>query len=149
MLLDHIGIVVADLADGKEHFSEALGIRRWTNIFEDTVNNVWAQFGEDQSGTCFELLAPLNAASPISSALTKRAAILNHVAFLVTSIESETDRLCNLGCLPLGESKPAIVYGGRRIQFLMSPLQFIIELIEAPGHQHQYVDHPIVVRPGT
>lgn len=146
MLVDHIGVTVKDLSDGKAHFSEAFGIRQWTNVFEDSVNNVWAQFGADQSGTCFELLAPLNEGSPISRALTKGIAILNHIAFTVTSIELEADRLCNLGCLPLGESKPAIAYGGRRIQFLMSPLQFIVELIEAPGHHHEYVERPVVVR---
>jgi methylmalonyl-CoA/ethylmalonyl-CoA epimerase len=145
VFFDHIGIVVKDLPEGKSHFSELFRICRWTNVFEDHVNNVWAQFGEDQSGTCFELLAPLNEQSPINSALSKGTTILNHIAFRVTSIDAEAERLCGLGCLPIGEPKPAIAYRGKRIQFLMSPFLFIFELIEAPEHCHDYVDDPIVI----
>jgi methylmalonyl-CoA/ethylmalonyl-CoA epimerase len=145
VFFDHIGIIVKDLPEGQRHFSELFRICRWTNVFEDQVNNVWAQFGEDQSGTCFELIAPLNEQSPIASALSKGTTILNHIAFLVTSIDTEVERLCALGCLPIGEPKPGIAYRGQRIQFLMSPLLFIFELIEAPERCHDYVENPTIV----
>ena len=34
--------------------------------------------------------------------------------------------------------KPAIAYGGRRIQFFVTPMRFIVELIEAPYHRHEF-----------
>jgi hypothetical protein len=39
-------------------------------------------------------------------------------------------------CVPTGEPKPAIAYGGRRVQFFFTPLHMIVELIEALDHRH-------------
>jgi methylmalonyl-CoA/ethylmalonyl-CoA epimerase len=83
-------------------------------------------------------VAPRNETSPVTRVLQKRTAILNHVAYLVTSLDAEEARLRRHGCMPIGTAQPAIAYGGRRIQFLMSPLDFILELIEAPDHRHAY-----------
>jgi hypothetical protein len=37
-----------------------------------------------------------------------------------------------------GTPKLAVAYEGRNIQFLMSPLNFIVELIEHPEHEHVF-----------
>jgi hypothetical protein len=34
-------------------------------------------------------------------------------------------------------------YGGRNIQFLITPLNMIIELIEAPDHAHEFLRAPL------
>ena len=43
------------------------------------------------------------------------------------------------GYAPAGEPKPAIAYGGARIQFFVTPARFIVELVEAPGHEHHFI----------
>jgi methylmalonyl-CoA/ethylmalonyl-CoA epimerase len=35
-------------------------------------------------------------------------------------------------------ARPAIAYGGRLIQFFVAPSRLMIELIEAPEHEHRY-----------
>jgi methylmalonyl-CoA/ethylmalonyl-CoA epimerase len=137
MQFDHIGVVVKTLRRGRDLLAPPLQITAWTREWEDPVNKVFVQFGYDQSGICYELIAPLGDASPVAQALKTKSRILNHVAYLVEDLAVEGERLRNASCFPIAEPSPAIAYGGRQIQFFMSPLSIIIELIEAPGHQHQ------------
>ena len=89
MIFDHLGLVVAGLQVGRKHLTDLFQIERWTVEFEDPLINVWVQFGLDRSGMRYELIAPRNDQSPIVGALKKGTAILNHVAYLVDSIEAE------------------------------------------------------------
>jgi len=134
---DHIGVAVPSLAEGRQHLQQLLDIAEWTDEFDDPVNRVSVQFGHDRSGTCYELVTPFGENSPISLALQKGQRVLNHVAYLVEDL-AQAERLLDGGCIAAGPPHPAIAYGGRRIQFFVSPLRFTIELIEAPRHEHVY-----------
>jgi methylmalonyl-CoA/ethylmalonyl-CoA epimerase len=136
MKFDHIGVVVRRLDIGRLHLTALFDIKSWTREFDDTTNGVSVQFGRDPSGICYETIAPLGASSPISEALRTGARILNHVAYLVPDLHAAGERLKSARCLPAGEPRPAVAYGGRPIQFFVSPLRIIIELIEAPDHAH-------------
>jgi methylmalonyl-CoA/ethylmalonyl-CoA epimerase len=138
LVFDHIGIVASQIPDARHHISLMFAIKRWTEIFEDEVNGVSVQFGADGSGIVYELIAPLGERSPVSRAVKTGSAIINHVAYKVISIENEAIRLIDMGCVPIGDPKPAIAYGGQRIQFFMSPLNFVFELIEGIGHKHSF-----------
>ena len=140
MKFDHAGVVVGQMAAGRDHLSALLGITQWSEEFADPGIGVYVQFGLDPSGMCFELVAPLRDDSPVSRALAVRDRILNHVAYLVPDLEAETARIRRLRCLPAGPAMPAVAYGGKRVQFFVSPLYFIIELIEAPDHAHRYFE---------
>jgi len=137
MQFDHIGVVVKTLKQGRDTLGPSLQITAWTREWEDPVNKVWVQFGYDRSGVCYELIAPLGEDSPVALALKNKTRILNHVAYLVEDLGQEGERLRDAHCLPIAEPSPAIAYGGKRIQFFMSPVNVIIELIEAPGHKHE------------
>jgi methylmalonyl-CoA/ethylmalonyl-CoA epimerase len=136
---DHIGIVVRTLQSGREYLSSLMGISEWTAEFDDPVIKVSVQFGRDASGICYELIAPFGEGSPISNVLTNRVNILNHIAYSVADLEAEASRLAASGAVPTGPAQPAMAYGGKSVQFFYTPLRFIIELIEAPHHQHGYV----------
>jgi len=138
MIFDHIGVVVNDLATGRRFLTETLKIGRWSAVFDDPVNGVILQFGADDRGACYELLQPAGEHSPVRAALKSGRAILNHLAYLVADLEQAAERLVNDDCVPISEPKPAIAYGGRRIQFFLTPLNMIVELIEAPDHRHDY-----------
>jgi len=135
---DHIGVVVEELARGREFLSETLGIERWTEAIADEALGVWVQFGVGGDGPCFELVAPLGEKSPIAGALRAGKNILNHVAYLTNDLAAEGERLRAQGCLPTGAAQAAVAYGGRRVQFWISPLRFMIELVEAPEHRHVF-----------
>ena len=138
MTFDHIGIVVPDPDSGRRMLSAAFLIDEWTELFEDPVNDVFVQFGRGASGICYETVAPLSTQSPVRRALTDGVNIVNHTAYLVSDLAAEASRLRRAGFLPVAEARPAIAYGNARIQFFMSRTRMLFELIEAPGHRHQF-----------
>ena len=139
MKFDHVGLVVSAMSIGRDQLSALFGITRWSEEFADPGIGVYVQFGLDPSGLCYEIIAPLREDSPVSRAVNTRDRILNHVAYLVPDLDAEAARIRRLRCLPAGPAMPAVAYDGKRVQFFVSPLYFIIELIEAPEHTHRYV----------
>lgn len=138
MQFDHLGLVVKSVAKGRKVLSGMLRIQEWTEEFRDPVNGVLLQFGRDPAGVAYELLEPLDESSPVYPALANGKAILNHVAYLVDDLGEAGEHMRRSGCAPTSKPKPAIAYGGRDVQFFVSSLRFVIELIEAPGHTHAY-----------
>jgi methylmalonyl-CoA/ethylmalonyl-CoA epimerase len=138
MKFDHIGIVVEDITGGRRVMQSLFGIERWTEVFTDPGIGVYVQFGIGADGPCYELIAPLRDQCPITNALRTGKGILNHVAYIVPDIASTAARLRDQGCFPVAEAQAAVAYGGRLVQFFQSPLRFIIELIEAPEHSHEF-----------
>jgi methylmalonyl-CoA/ethylmalonyl-CoA epimerase len=135
---DHIGVVVPTLAKGNEHLTRLFDIAEWTVAFEDPVNDVYVQFGRDPSGLVYETIAPRGPDSPVTTALRRGERVLNHVAYLVDGLDAHAARFETLGYRPAGRANPAIAYGGARIQFFLTPLNFLVELVEAPGHEHGF-----------
>lgn len=138
MQFDHIGVIAPSLEAGRAALKTVLEITRWTEEFSDPVNRVYAQFGTDASGICYELIAPLGDDSPIAKALNTGKNILNHVAYLVPNLATASESMRAAGAVATSEPKPALAYGGKYIQFYVTPMRFIIELIEAPAHRHRY-----------
>lgn len=135
---DHLGVVVSDIAAGREHFQSIFGVQSWTKTFADPVNRVSVQFGLDPGGLCYELISPLGPDSPVTRALKARNPILNHIAYLTPDLKEAEGELRKKRFLPTGPANPAVAYGGARIQFFMSPLSFVVELIKSFGHRHDF-----------
>lgn len=138
MLFDHIGVIVADIEAGREFLTKAFQIDEWTEVFTDPGIRVYVQFGRAANGPCYELIAPLNETSPVSGALRGSKNILAHTAYLVEDIEQAAANLRELGSVPAGAAQPAVAYGDNKVQFFITPLRFMVELIEAPKHEHAY-----------
>jgi methylmalonyl-CoA/ethylmalonyl-CoA epimerase len=135
---DHIGLVVSDMAEGREFLEAMFGLDRWTDIFEDPGIGVYVQFGRTEEGPCYELIAPFGDSSPVATALKRGINILNHVAYLTADLDRDAKRLEERGSMMAGPAKPAVAYGGARVQFWITPQRFMVELIEAAGHEHVY-----------
>ena len=136
---DHVGVVVKSLDAARARFAATLGIAEWTASLEDPVNGVRLQFGRDPGGMVYELLEPIDEASPVHRALKSRSNLLNHSAYRVPSLAEAAEHLRESGCMPAGDPRPAIAFGGAPIQFFVSPDGILIELIEAPDHRHPFV----------
>lgn len=137
--LDHLGLIVPDIAAGRAFLETSLGITHWTPVTNDPLLGVAVQFGSTPNRQLtYELIAPFGDSSPITNALRTGKHILNHLAYLTPHLEASGQHLRSTGCIPAGEPKPAVAYEGRLIQFWMSPLRFVIELIEKPGHRHPF-----------
>jgi methylmalonyl-CoA/ethylmalonyl-CoA epimerase len=142
LTFDHLGLVVADLATGRTFLQQTLAISEWTPPTHDDGLKVSVQFGTDATRSLvYELIAPLGDDSPVATALRSNKNILNHVAYLTADLSASATQLRAAGCHPTGGPQPAVAYGGHLIQFFVSPLRFLIELIEKPGHQHPFT-HP-------
>jgi methylmalonyl-CoA/ethylmalonyl-CoA epimerase len=130
MIFHHIGIFTSDLDVGRNKLSLILPIQSVSEPIEDPGLKVKVQFCTDTSGICYELVAPFGENNPVSGILLSGKAIINHVAYTVESIDVASHELRKSGCMPLSQARPAVAFGNRRVMFFMSPLRFIIELIE-------------------
>lgn len=136
---DHVGLVVKEIAEGREFLRTTLGIDEWTEVVADPGIGVFVQFGRAAGdGPCYEVIAPLGEQSPVMGVVKTGKNVLNHVAYLTEDLKAEGERLRERGCIPTGSAQPAVAYGGRRVQFWITPLMFMVELVEAPGHEHTY-----------
>jgi methylmalonyl-CoA/ethylmalonyl-CoA epimerase len=139
---DHLGLIVSDLASARDFLTQTLGITLWTPITDDPIIHVSVQFGtapttpSGVTGPTYELIAPFGDASPVANALRQGKHILNHVAYLTPDLDLSAAALRDQGCFAAGPAMPAVAYAGNRVQFFLSPLRFIIELIEKPNHRH-------------
>ena len=140
MIFDHIGVVAADVGEACRQLGATIGAQETTARFDDETLGVSVQFMRDQSGMVYELIAPLDANSPVAKALASKTNLLNQVAYRTSSLESAGKSLRKSGSLPLGPAKPALAFGGAFVQFFYCPLGFVIELIEAPQFQHAFAD---------
>ena len=111
---------------------------RWTQIFEDPIHRVVVQFGQDNSGIVYELVAPLGQGSPIAQALAKGQNLLNHVAYRTPSLEQAALALRGLGCIPLGRPAPAVAFGGQPVQFFLTPVRIILEVVQGQATVHSF-----------
>lgn len=130
MKFHHIGLFVADLDAGRRHLQGLLPIAATSAVIEDAGLKVRVQFCTDQSGVRYELVAPFGESNPVDGALASGKGILNHVAYTVADLDAALTAVRAQGCIPLGRPQPAVAFGGQRVMFFMSPLRFIIELIE-------------------
>lgn len=130
MIFDHVGLFVRDLPTGREALAALLPICGWTDPVDDPLIRVSVQFGTDSSGIRYELVAPFGSPSPVDSALGDGVNILNHVAYRVADLSGELTRLRRQRCVPTAPPRPAVAFGGRRVVFVITPLKFILELIE-------------------
>ena len=139
---EHIGIVVKDLKRAQPSFARLLEIKHWTEEVEDPIQMVKVRFGRDAGGLVYELVAPTSEDSPVISALRRRVNLLNHVAYRTKNLDAQADRLKSTGCVPLGPVAPGAAFDGNRLQFFMSKLGVIIELIEQwePNHRFSLVE---------
>lgn len=130
MQFDHIGIFVSGLANGRSYLEALLHVTHWTEPVDDPIQKVSVQFGTDQSGTRYELVAPCGENNPVEPLLLQSKNILNHVAYLVDDLDADIARLQGERCILVGGPSPAKAFDNRRIAFLYTPLRFVIELIE-------------------
>ena len=138
MRFHHIGLVCKDLATGEARLEEIFGPLKWSTAYKDEIQRVWVQFGVGDSGVRYEIVAPLNDRAPVNEALRQGKNILNHVAYTVRSIAEQSELLRRHGCMPLGVAQPAAAFGGANIQFFITSLRFILELIEEKEPTSQF-----------
>lgn len=136
MHFDHLGIICAKLEQGKAHLDALHQDLEWSKEFHDETQKVYVCFAKSKDGLVYELVSPAANDSPISKTLANKSNILNHIAYRVPNLDKAASKLRELRYMPLGPAAEAIAFSGARIQFFLTDLRYVIELIELESPVH-------------
>lgn len=126
--LNHVAIVVPDLAAAAEIYRDTLGARVSAPmpLPEHGVTTVFVEL----PNTKIELLEPLGEASPVAKFLAKHATGgMHHLCYEVDDILAARDQLIARGARVLGDGEPKNGAHGKPVLFL-HPKDFAGTLIE-------------------
>jgi methylmalonyl-CoA/ethylmalonyl-CoA epimerase len=130
--IDHIGVAVAEIEPALEVYRDRLRMRvaHREVVSEQGVEAVLLDIGENH----VELLAPLDADTPVGKFLAKHGPGLHHVAYQVTDIDATLGALREAG-LPLIDEQPRTGIRGSRVAFLhpRGTDRVLTEIVE-PAH---------------
>jgi methylmalonyl-CoA/ethylmalonyl-CoA epimerase len=79
---------------------------------------------EPAGGPCLELVA-----GPVVEGTLKRNSSYYHLCYSVDDIDGTIDEASQSGCLLVSSPKPAVLFGGRRVSFMLGPTG-LIEFLE-------------------
>ena len=115
MQIDHIAIVVKDLAATLDMYTGTLG---FTQVYRETIAEQGVEaVGLAAGDSVVELLRPLDENSAIAKYRGDAASKLHHTAYRVADLEAELARLKAAG-VQLIDEKPRRGAHGNRIAFL-------------------------------
>ena len=126
--LNHVAIVVPDLAKAAALYRDTLGARVLPPhvLPEHGVTAVFVELGNAR----IELLEPFGEASPVRGFLARNPeGGMHHVCYEVLDIGEARDRLRTAGARVLGDGEPRIGAHGKPVLFL-HPKDFCGTLIE-------------------
>ncbi len=113
--IDHLGIAVNSVDEGKKFWSDILGLdfNGSETVSEQKVTTAFFPVGESE----VELLESTAPDGPIAKYIDKKGTGIQHVAFRVENIEEALTELKEKG-VKLIDRKPRIGAGGAKIAFL-------------------------------
>lgn len=113
--IDHLGIAVNSMDDGKNFWSDVLGLKfeGAETVEEQKVTTGFFPVGESE----VELLESTSPDGPVAKFIAKKGTGFQHVAFRVANIEEALEELKEKG-IQLIDQKPRIGAGGAKIAFL-------------------------------
>ncbi|MBW1866715.1 MAG: methylmalonyl-CoA epimerase [Deltaproteobacteria bacterium] len=113
--IDHLGIAVNSVDEGKKFWSDILGLdfNGSETVSEQKVTTAFFPVGESE----VELLESTAPDGPIAKYIDKKGTGIQHVAFRVENIEETLTELKEKG-VKLIDRKPRIGAGGAKIAFL-------------------------------
>ena len=129
MRIDHIGFAVKRI-DRAITALQKLGYE-FGSVIDDTDRNVKLVFG-DKDGYRIELVAPLDKKqeSPVDQYLSNMVGTPYHICYESESFDTEIDELIKQGYKVVIEPRPAVAFGGRRVEFMMNIGFGLLEIVE-------------------
>jgi methylmalonyl-CoA/ethylmalonyl-CoA epimerase len=123
----HVGIAVPQLEPALAFYRDVLGLAPHPPETADGATIVSLPFGESE----VELLAPLEAESPIARFLERRGPGIHHICYRVTDLDAAL-AACKAAGYRLVDESPRRGAGGRRIAFIhpKSTAGILLELTE-------------------
>lgn len=113
--IDHLGIAVKSIEDGKSFWTDILGLTFAGTETVDTQKVTTAFFPVGESEV--ELLESTSPDGPVAKYIEKKGEGMQHIAFRVENIEEALQELKDKGVRLIDET-PRIGAGGAKIAFL-------------------------------
>jgi len=129
MKFHHLGIFVPNIKRGEKFFRSLIKIKKTSKIINDKKLGVKVKFLYDSKNVCYELVAPFGSKNPVSKVLSKKANIINHIAYKVKNLNQAITYMRKKNCAPITQPMLAKAFK-KKVIFFLTPLNFIIELIE-------------------
>jgi len=127
----HIGVAVRTLVEAIPSYRDLFGYELISNCFDDPIQKVSVCFlSRGDSDPVIELVAPLGPISPIIGILKKNAGIY-HICYEVNDISASIEQMTKKGCYPISGPDPAVAFNQRKIAWLMTGTNLLVELLEA------------------
>jgi methylmalonyl-CoA/ethylmalonyl-CoA epimerase len=134
--IDHIGVAVEEIEPALELYRDKLRLRvaHREVVQEQGVEAVLLDVGESENHV--ELLAPLDAQTPVGRFLARQGPGLHHVAYRVDDIEQALEALARAG-MQLIDEQPRAGIRGSRVAFMhpRSTGGVLSEIVEPAGQQ--------------
>jgi methylmalonyl-CoA/ethylmalonyl-CoA epimerase len=131
--IDHIGIAVNSMDEGKKFWSEILGLdfNGEETVVEQKVNTGFFPVGESE----VELLESTAPDGPVAKYIEKKGTGVQHVAFVVEDVAAALEELKAKG-VALIDQVPRRGAGGKQIAFLHPKATggVLVELCECGSH---------------
>jgi methylmalonyl-CoA epimerase len=131
--LDHVAVVVADLAESEQTYAK-LG---FSVLYRERIEEQGVDIVGMRAGDCaIELLQPLRGDSSLQRFLGNSRSKLHHLAYRVDDLEAELARLKSAG-VPLIDEKARRGAHGNRIAFIHPSYSggTLIELCQPPKRE--------------
>src|ERR1700722_218627 len=127
----HVGIAVRDLLKAIPMYKASLGYELTSGPFNDPLQSVSICFlSRGKGDTVLELVAPLGPNSPIDRALKKGGGPY-HICYEVPDINVAITHLSEQGPLLLSGPVPAVAFEMRKIAWLITDVDLLVELLQA------------------
>jgi len=129
MVIDHVGIVVKSIEAGIKHWKDVFGYQKMTDIVINSRQKVKVVFLCKENSVLIKLVEPTDESSPVYK-FSLRGGGLHHLCFKCENLQSELQRLTDLGLRMLTEPEPGEAFDGENIAFLFAKQGLNIEVIE-------------------
>jgi methylmalonyl-CoA/ethylmalonyl-CoA epimerase len=144
--LHHVGFVVAAIAPAMEGFLRSLNGSWNERVFEDPLQSVRVAFlttrpGEPQ----IELVEPVGDTSPVRKFLLERGGGLHHLCYETDNLEAEMKAFRSRRALGVKRPMPAVAFDGRRIAWVVTRENLLVELLERRLAEPAAPEEPVIV----
>ena len=129
MVIDHLGIAVKSIEKGIEHWEKVFGYKQMTEMVINTRQKVKVVFLKKENSTTIKLIEPTDKSSPVYTH-AQRGGGMHHICFKCDNLDSELERLKELGLRILTWPQPGEAFENENIAFIFAKHGLNIELIE-------------------
>ena len=129
LIFNHIGIFVKNIQKSEKYLNNFIAKSKSNKLILDKKLGIKAKLFFDEKNICYELVEPYGKNNPVSGYLKRGTNILNHIAYTSKNFDKTMDELKSNEFMQISKINYSKLFKSR-IVFFISPLNYIIEIIE-------------------